>query len=301
MLLKQSTARNRVILMVQTSDHITGLAGLTLTITASKDGAAFASITPTVTDRGNGFYSLALDTTHTNTLGDFALHITGAAADPTDVVDQIVVELPGGASASNVTQIMGTSITEGAAGRLAAAFSALLNVAAPVFTVASVNQTGDAFVRLGAPVGASISADVAGVQSDTNDIQTRLPAALVSGRIDASVGAYPGNTAQTGDSYVRLGAPVGASISADIAAVSTLVSAVPTAVQNADALLVRDLTAVAAPATRSVFNALRFLRNKWAVVAGVLTVYKEDDTTSAWSANVTSSASADPITASDPT
>lgn len=31
---------------------------------------------------------------------------------------------------------------------------------------------------------------VAGVQSDTNDIQTRLPAALVSGRIDASVGAY---------------------------------------------------------------------------------------------------------------
>lgn len=50
-------------------------------------------------------------------------------------------------------------------------------------------QTGDSYARLGAPVGASISADVAGVQSDTNDIQTRLPAALVSGRIDASVGA----------------------------------------------------------------------------------------------------------------
>jgi hypothetical protein len=50
-------------------------------------------------------------------------------------------------------------------------------------------MTGDAYARLGAPVGASISADVAGVQSDTNDIQTRLPAALVSGRMDASVGA----------------------------------------------------------------------------------------------------------------
>lgn len=50
-------------------------------------------------------------------------------------------------------------------------------------------QTGDCFARLGAPAGASVSADIAGVQSDTNDIQTRLPASLVSGRIDASVGA----------------------------------------------------------------------------------------------------------------
>jgi hypothetical protein len=51
-------------------------------------------------------------------------------------------------------------------------------------------QTGDNFARLGAPVGASISADIAGVQSDTDNIQTRLPAALVSGRMDSSVGAY---------------------------------------------------------------------------------------------------------------
>lgn len=50
-------------------------------------------------------------------------------------------------------------------------------------------QTGDAFARLGAPVGASISADIAGVQSDTDNIQTRLPAALVSGRMDSSIGA----------------------------------------------------------------------------------------------------------------
>lgn len=55
------------------------------------------------------------------------------------------------------------------------------------------------------------------VQADTDDIQTRLPAALVSGRIDASVGSYPGNTAQTGDNFARLGAPAGASIAADLA------------------------------------------------------------------------------------
>lgn len=36
----------------------------------------------------------------------------------------------------------------------------------------------------------TLSSDVASIQSDTNDIQTRLPAALVSGRMDVSVGAY---------------------------------------------------------------------------------------------------------------
>lgn len=90
---------------------------------------------------------------------------------------------------ANLVQILGTAPTEGGAGRLAGAFTTFFDVAAPVHTTASVNQTGDTFARLGAPVGASISADVAGVQSDTNDIQTRLPAALVGGRMDASVGA----------------------------------------------------------------------------------------------------------------
>jgi hypothetical protein len=44
-------------------------------------------------------------------------------------------------------------------------------------------QTGDSFARLGTPVGASISSDIAGIQSDTDNIQTRIPAALVSGRM----------------------------------------------------------------------------------------------------------------------
>ena len=54
-------------------------------------------------------------------------------------------------------------------------------------------QTGDGFARLGAPVGASISADVAGVQADTDNLQTRIPTALVGGRIDASIGAVAAN------------------------------------------------------------------------------------------------------------
>ena len=49
---------------------------------------------------------------------------------------------------------------------------------------------------LGTPAGVSLAADVAAVkaqtaaiEADTQDVQTRLPAALVAGRIDASVGA----------------------------------------------------------------------------------------------------------------
>jgi hypothetical protein len=87
--LRQSTAYNLAVFMTDASDHIAGKTGLTLTITASKDGAAFASITPTVTERGTGWYNLSLTTSHTDTLGDLALHVTSAGADPTDLACQV--------------------------------------------------------------------------------------------------------------------------------------------------------------------------------------------------------------------
>ena len=63
--------------------------------------------------------------------------------------------------------------------------------------VIGTTQTGDSFARLGAPAGASVSADVAAVKVDTaailvdtgTTLDGRIPAALVGGRIDASVGA----------------------------------------------------------------------------------------------------------------
>lgn len=90
--LVQSTARNVLVFLVDSTDHITGKTGMSagLTITESKAGGAFASTTPTVTERGSGWYSLALTTTNTNTLGDYALHITAAGADPIDVAMQVI-------------------------------------------------------------------------------------------------------------------------------------------------------------------------------------------------------------------
>jgi hypothetical protein len=68
----------------------------------------------------------------------------------------------------------------------------------------------------------------------------------------------------------------------------------------ADELLKRDWTAVSGEAARSVLNALRFLRNKWSVSGGTLTVYKENDTAPAWTAASTPDAGADPVVEVDP-
>jgi len=66
-------------------------------------------------------------------------------------------------------------------------------------------------------------------------------------------------------------------------------------------LLILDLSTVSGEASRSVLNALRAARNKVSITGGVMTVTKEDDTTTAWTASVTSDASAGNITAVDPT
>jgi len=71
----------------------------------------------------------------------------------------------------------------------------------------------------------------------------------------------------------------------------------------ADALLNRDLSAgtdSGSPTVRTVRQALRFLRNKWEVVTGTLTVYKEDDATPSHTAVLTGTAGAAPVTGSDP-
>jgi hypothetical protein len=152
---KQSTSKNVMVLMVDSTDHVTGKTGLTLTITASKDGAAFASITPTVTERGNGWYALALTASHTDTLGDLALHITGAAADPADMV--LLVEarsvddvLPtasytapdnAGISANGAAIALVPTDIENAAAVLAAATAA--PIAANIKQVNDITVTGD--------------------------------------------------------------------------------------------------------------------------------------------------------------
>lgn len=97
----------------------------------------------------------------------------------------------------------------------------------------NVVQTGDNFARLGAPAGASVSADVAAVKVDTAAVKVKtdfLPSATagaaggvfiagtnaatsittgltahIIGTVD-TVTTYTGNTPQTGDNFARIGA-----------------------------------------------------------------------------------------------
>ena len=146
---KQSTGKNVMLLMVDSTDHITGKTGLTLTITASKDGAAFAGIAPTVTDRGNGWYNVALTASHTDTLGDLALHITVAAADPADMV--ILVEA-GATDADVSTRLATASYTAPDNAGIAAIPNAATNAAAVVAAAtatplaANIKQVNDVTV-----------------------------------------------------------------------------------------------------------------------------------------------------------
>lgn len=159
-------------------------------------------------------------------------------------------------------------------------------------------DSADVYARLGTPAGASVSADIAAVKSDTATILT-----------DVNTGA--------GAIYTRLGAPAGASIAADIAAVEAhaaavdsrlptspaAVSNIPAATANADALLARSI-AGGADGGRTVQDALRAGRNKVAFdvpATGQFTVYQEDDATPAWTGTYTrGSVSTGPLTGVDP-
>ena len=78
---------------------------------------------------------------------------------------------------------------------------------------------------------------------------------------------------------------------------------VPTAVENADALLNRDMatgTDSGSPTVRTVRQALRALRNKWTISGTTYTVYREDDSTASWSSTVSTTAGADAVSGNDP-
>ena len=206
-------------------------------------------------------------------------------------------------------------------------------------------QSGDAYARLGAPNGASVSADVASIKTDTGTtIPGRLPTALTAGgHIKADTLAISGDTGAadnaeaffdgtgyTGSNNILgfvgevlgnvggtvasvtgdIGGSVEGSVRGDvdgsvgsIAASGIDSAAFTTATLNAiaDAILKRDWSGLTGEASRSLLNALRFLRNKWSVSGSTLTVTKEDDATTAWTATLTSDVGADPVTGSDPT
>jgi hypothetical protein len=170
-LLKQSTAANVTVKILDSSDHRTGKTGLTLTITASKNGAAFASISPTVTEISSGLYKLALTTAHTDTLGDLVLHITGSGADTKDVGYQVVPELPGQlASGAIVSGSYGSQLTPVMASGVLASSSG-----ADVTLDAGASTTGDYAGCTLVIIPASGPTQVRGIVSYTGATKVTVP------------------------------------------------------------------------------------------------------------------------------
>lgn len=133
------------------------------------------------------------------------------------------------------------------------------------------SEVNDGLVAYDAATGTDVSA----VETDTQNIQSRLPAALNNGRM---VG------------FTEM-------IGAGAIAASSFSTAALVAI--ADELLKRDFSSVTGEANRSMLNSLRKLMNRWAISGVTLSVYKEDDTTVAFTQVVSVDASADPITGLD--
>lgn len=230
MALAQSTAYTVLLKVFLSSDHVTVATGKTVAITISKAGGAFGNPNAgasNATEISGGWYKFALDTTDTGTLGDLVVVGTATSCDPAERILQVV------------------SATTGGATNLDAAVSAVKTVTDKfAFTVANQvdsnvidwkgstapAMTGDAFARLGAPAGASVSADIAAAKVDTAAIKAKTDSLTftVAGVADANVVDWKGSVApaNTGDAFARLGAPAGASVSADVAAVKVDTAAV---------------------------------------------------------------------------
>lgn len=324
--LKQSTAVTvKIGPFIDDTDFKTAETALTISqadIRLSKNGGAFAQSNNAAgaTHDASGYYGIPLDTTDTNTLGTLrvfvaetgALHVwqdfmvvTANIWDSLFGADKLQVDVAewlGTAAATptvagvpevDVTHLNGVAQSlqdlkdfadDGYDPTTNKVQGVVLTDTVTTYT-GNTPQTGDAFARLGAPVGASISADVAAVkgdtvdiEADTQDIQARLPAALTGA----------GN------------------IKADALVVSDKTGYALTAGERtsvADALLDRDMatgTDSGSTTVRTVRQALRFLRNKWSISGTTLTVTKENDTDASWTSTLTTSASAEPVTASDP-
>jgi len=209
---------------------------------------------------------------------------TGTGAGQLDISSGIVK--------SDAIKILGTTLTETTGGYIAAAFKKLFDVATPVFTAQSVNQSGDAYSRLGDPVGASVSADVAAVKTDTAAIKTKtdklkdtwndISEAQAKTQASSAISEYA--PAKAGDKMDIVNAPN-----------STGLAAI------ADAILTRSFSSVTyTGTTRCVLTALQKLRNRVANSSSTQTVYKEDDTTVSYTAGITGSPGADPIVEVDP-
>jgi hypothetical protein len=182
-------------------------------------------------------------------------------------------------------------------------------------------QTGDSFARIGSN-GAGLTAvalSSAGIQAIWDALTSALTTVgsvgkLLVDNVNATISSRLASASYTAPDNATITAIAGY-VDTEVAAIKaktdnlpaspaatgdamTLTSGERTAV--ADALLDRNMATGTDSGGRTVRNALRFLRNKWSLSGTTLTVTKEDDSTTAWTATVSTDAAAVPVVGNDP-
>lgn len=206
--LKQSTAVTLAFFAHDVNgDGVTGMVDGGFTKRISKGGGAFAAMTVTVSEMENGWYSIPLSTSHTDTQGVLTISLSNAGCKRVNLQFRVDARVPDDLAYPATS---GRSLGVDASGRidlgswlgaaplaltsqrveaLVGAMAANVVTAAAVATDAIDNDAIAANAVTEIQSGLATSAALATAQSDLDDIQTRLPAALVGGRMDALVGA----------------------------------------------------------------------------------------------------------------
>ncbi len=241
--------------------------------------------------------------------------------DASGLADANTVKLgPTGAGTAQTARDIGTSVllSSGTGTGQLSLSSGLVTLAAVTHTgavIPTVTTTTTATNLTNAPTAGDFTATM------KTSIGTAVAASAVasvtgnvSGNVVGSVGSVTGgatsaNQTTINNNVLALGSPMQAGASVTLTAAY---DAAKTAAQagnamaltsgerdsTADALLARNVSG-GSSAGRTVKQALHVLRNKTAIAAGTLTVYDTDDTTSSFTATVTTAAG-DPITSIDP-
>lgn len=140
----------------------------------------------------------------------------------------------------------------------------------------------------GHAVSGSFGAAVATDQASLSTLLSRLSNTR-AGNLDYLDAAITSTASGSGQSAI---ASTLSTVSTNVSAIGVIVSSTGAVLTQAErnsianTVLGFNLAGVTGAASRSLLNAIRFLRNKWSISGTTLTVTAEDDATTAWTATI---------------
>lgn len=281
-----------------------------------KNAAAWAqkNQSSSATHEENGNYEVSLDTTDTNTLGILRVHVAESGAlpvwdtftvIPADLYDTMftananrgIVIVAGtiGSTGNSTTALHLTGLTYGddeindlllvikdvSTGERHSRWIDDWADTGDLATVATLPFTPENAVDTYEILAIRKDGNVATILADTNDIQTRIPAALVSGRIDASVGAMAANvmTAAAAASDLTTELQNGLATAAALATVDGIVDSILALLDDARTEPGQGAPPVNPDMATKIDYLYKAWRNKKEQTATLLTIYADNGTT----------------------